>query len=230
MIVGGLPQDTPIPPDLKDLAKKLGIDISDTKDTTSKNKSKTTHKKGSTAKPTSTRTATTSSTTDVTTANLSRRTTATDTSYNVYNMNQVQNAATNAFTNALGRNPTQKELNNFLSSLNTFAAKNPNVTTAAQDVSRVKLNTKNVAAGTTGTTSGKTTGSTRSTAGTRSTKTTGTQTVDTTQTQNKTSVSSGGVDVNQFAASQVAGTTEAKAVSADQMFNGAMDYLAKMGG
>ena len=46
-----------------------------------------------------------------------------------YDLNQIQGIATSAFQTALGRKPTDAELNQFLSSLNAFAKAHPTTST-----------------------------------------------------------------------------------------------------
>jgi len=128
---------------------------------------------------------------------------------NIYSLNQVRNVATNAFESALGRTPTEQELNTFLTSLNAFSKANP-------------TKTARNASGTT------------TSLGTSKSNKTGTRTTSTSSPVSSTtssSTSSGGVDVAGFAASQIDNTTEAKAVKMDNIFRGALGALAdKLGG
>lgn len=132
------------------------------------------------------------------------RSSSTSSDVNIYSLNQVRNVATSAFESALGRAPSQAELNTFLTSLNAYSRANPS-------------KTSRTASGTT--TSTDTSKSNK--AGTSTTKTSSPVSSTTSST-----TSSGGVDVAGFAASQLEDTTEARAVKVDNVFRGAMSFLA----
>jgi len=58
-----------------------------------------------------------------------------------YDINQIQGIATSAYQTALGRKPTNEELNQFLSSLNAFAKAHPATSTGTDSShSRTKTN------------------------------------------------------------------------------------------
>ena len=148
--------------------------------------------------------------TNTTTRSTSReRSSSTSSDVNIYSLNQVRNVATSAFESALGRTPSEQELNTFLTSLNAYSRANPSKTSR--------------------TASGTTSGTSTSQSNVAGTKTTTTSAPVSTSTSS--SVSSGGVDVAGFAASQLENTTEAKAVKMDNIFRGALGALAdKLGG
>ena len=127
----------------------------------------------------------------------------------IYSLNQVRNIATNAFENALGRMPTADELNAFVSSLNDFSKANPVKTIkTASGTTKSKDTTKSNAAGTNVT-----------------------KTSEPVSTSTSSSTSSGGVDVSGFLQKQLENTAEARAVKVDDIFRGAMSFLAdKIGG
>jgi hypothetical protein len=137
------------------------------------------------------------------------RSSATSSDVNIYSLNQVRNVATNAFESALGRTPSEQELNTFLTSLNAYSKANPTKTTKSGFGTTTGLSTsKSNKAGTSTTTTGSPV-----------------------STSTSSSVSSGGVDVAGFATEQLANTTEAKAVKMDDIFRGALGALAnKLGG
>lgn len=144
-----------------------------------------------------------------TTSSSSQTSRSTSSDVTIYSLNQVRNIATNAFEQALGRMPTADELNTFVSSLNAFSKANPTKT------SRTASGTSS------GTDKAKTNAK-----GTRTTKT-GSSTDSTTSS----STTSGGVDVSGFLQSQLENTAEARAVKVDDIFRGAMSFLAdKIGG
>ena len=150
-----------------------------------------------------------------TTSSSTENANSTSSDVTIYSLNQVRNIATNAFENTLGRAPTADELNTFVSSLNAFSKANPTKVT------------KNVS----GTSKSKNVTETNAT----KTKTTSTSTpVDSstpTSTTTSSSTTSGGVDVSGFLQGQLENTTEARAVKVDDIFRGAMSFLAdKIGG
>jgi len=149
------------------------------------------------------------------TSSSTEKTNATSSDVTIYSLNQVRNIATNAFENALGRMPTADELNAFVSSLNDFSKANPVKTIkTASGTTKSKDTTKSNAAGT------------------NVTKTSEPVNASTpTSTSTSSSTSSGGVDVSGFLQKQLENTAEARAVKVDDIFRGAMSFLAdKIGG
>jgi hypothetical protein len=143
------------------------------------------------------------------TSRSSERSTSTSSDVTIYSLNQVRNIATNAFGATLGRAPTDQELNTFVTSLNAFSKKNPQ-------------KTARTASGT----SGGTDTTKSSTKGDKVTKT-----GSSTSTTTSSSTTSGGVDVGGFLQGQLENTAEARAVKVDDIFRGAMSFLAdKIGG
>jgi hypothetical protein len=139
-----------------------------------------------------------------TSSTTTERSSSTSSNVNIYSLNQVRNVATSAFESALGRAPSQQELNTFLTSLNAYSKANP------------EKNTR--------TASGTTTSTDTSESNKTGTKTTKTSSPVSSSTSSTTS--SGGVDVAGFAAEQLENTTEARAVKVDDIFRGAMGFLA----
>jgi hypothetical protein len=105
--------------------------------------------------------------------------------------------------------PTADELNAFVSSLNDFSKANPVKTIkTASGTTKSKDTTKSNAAGTNVT-----------------------KTSEPVSTSTSSSTSSGGVDVSGFLQKQLENTAEARAVKVDDIFRGAMSFLAdKIGG
>jgi len=150
-----------------------------------------------------------------TTSSSTENANSTSSDVTIYSLNQVRNIATNAFENTLGRAPTADELNTFVSSLNAFSKANPTkVTKNVSGTTNVKEKT------------------TVNTAGTKATKTSSPVDSSTpTSTTTSSSTTSGGVDVSGFLQGQLENTTEARAVKVDDIFRGAMSFLAnKIGG
>lgn len=149
------------------------------------------------------------------TSSSEERDTSTSSDVTIYSLNQVRNIATNAFENALGRMPTAEELSTFVSSLNAFSKANPQKSTKT----------------TAGTTNVKQTTSVNAD-GSKVTKTTKPVNGSTpTSSTTSSGTTSGGVDVAGFAAGQLQNTAEARAVKVDDIFRGAMSFLAdKIGG
>jgi hypothetical protein len=144
-----------------------------------------------------------------TSSSSSESSSSTSSDVQIYSLNQVRNVATSAFETALGRTPSQAELNKFVTSLNAFSKANPVKTTK----------------------SGTSTSSNIRTSESNRAGTSETITDKPTSTSSTSSTSSGGVDVAAFAASQVEDTVEAKAVRVDSLFRGAMDILSnRIGG
>lgn len=149
------------------------------------------------------------------TSSSTERSVSTSSDVTIYSLNQVRNIATNAFEATLGRAPTAQELNTFVTSLNAFSRKNPSKTTRT----------------TSGTTKTKEKVRVNAT-GSDVTKTTEPINASTpTSTNTSTGTTSGGVDVSGFLQGQLENTAEARAVKVDDIFRGAMSFLAdKIGG
>jgi hypothetical protein len=129
----------------------------------------------------------------------------------VYTLNQIQGIATTAFEDALGREPTQAELNGFLTSLNKFAKANPATSSGSQSATN-KATSKAKQKGT---------GNNKTDIATNTRN----------DTSTSTSTSTSGVDVSNFAQQQLQGSTEAQAVKTDSIFMNALNLLAnQLGG
>jgi hypothetical protein len=107
------------------------------------------------------------------TASVSKSNRNSSSSINVkkFNLQEVQGLAVKAFQDAIGRAPTQQELQSFLSSLNTAERSNPTVSSGSTFTSRVTEKTGAKSA----------------------------STADTTSSTSSSSTSSGGLDETQFA-------------------------------
>jgi len=125
-----------------------------------------------------------------------------------YTLNQIQGIATTAFESALGREPTDKELKDFLGALNKFAKANPSTSSGSK------------------TSSGSSTTRTKKT-GKLLKDQVQTNTTSGSSNDTSTSTSTGGVDVGNFIEQQLKGSTEAQAVKTDNIFMNALDFLAK---